>query len=96
MDRAGRNSTANGVLTAPHELLKRSIGGRTIAVLKLKTHRGRTNEKNLYATPEDFERILTKQNTYLSRLSLHLTSPDVDQWDGAASGDTRAACAGSA
>ena len=33
-----------------------------------------TNEKGLYATPEDFEQLFAKQNTDLSRLSLQLTA----------------------
>ena len=39
-----------------------------------KRYRVNTNEKGLYATPEDFEQLFAKQNTDLSRLSLQLTA----------------------
>lgn len=43
-------------------------------VLQFKSHRVRSNEKNLYATPEDFKQLFAEQKTELLRLSLHLTA----------------------
>jgi hypothetical protein len=43
-------------------------------VLQFKSHRVSVDEKNLYATPEDFEQLFAKQKTELLRLSLQLTA----------------------
>jgi DNA-directed RNA polymerase specialized sigma24 family protein len=43
-------------------------------VLQLKSHRVSTNQKGLYATPQEFEQLFAEQKTELLSLSLHLTA----------------------